>query len=128
MRTIAPVMIVLAIGVAGVMIGMSGFGAAWGADSPTTSGAQEKLNESAKNQNPNKGPVSGPVSSGDSDIIGLIANGLGSMVDIASAVALLPVTLMNLGFPAYFAVPIGSLAYIIAGIGVIEYGTNREWT
>lgn len=128
MRTIAPVAIILAIGVAGVMIGMSGFGAAWGADPPQTQGAQENLNDSAEDMNPNEGPVSGPVSSGESDVVGLIADGLSSLVDIGAAVVLLPVTLMELGFPAYFAVPIGSLAYILVGIGLVEFATNREWT
>ncbi len=128
MRTVDPVLVVLAIGVAGAMLGMSGFTAVWGADTPSVDRASDKMNESAEAVSPNNGPVEGPVSSGDSSIVGLIANGLGSLVDIAGAVVLLPITLMNLGFPAWFAVPIGSIGEIIVGIGIFEFATNREWT
>jgi hypothetical protein len=128
MRTTAPVLLVFAVAVAGSMLALSGFGAAWGADPPQTDAAQSQLDESADQANPNNTPVSGPVSSGESEIIGLIASGLGSIVDFAAAVALLPLTLINLGVPAWFAYPIGSIAYLLAGIGVIEFATNREWT
>lgn len=128
MRTTMPVLMVFAIAVAGSMLALSGFGAAWGAEPPQTAAAQEQLNDSAAQANPNDQPVAGPVSSGQSDVVGLIANGLGSIVDFAGAVALLPLTLINLGFPVWFAVPLGSVAYLLAGIGIIEFGTNREWT
>lgn len=128
MRTIVPVLIVLAIGTSGAMLGMSGFADDWGAEPPQTDAASSQVNQSAKNVSPNNGPVEGPVSSGESNIVGLIASGLGSLVDIAGAVIVLPVTLMNLGFPAWFAIPIGSIAEVIVGIGVFEFATNREWT
>lgn len=128
MRTIAPIGVMLCIGVAAMMLGMSGFGAAWGAPAPQTDAAQDQLNESAGDVAPNEKPISGPVSSADSSTVGLIASGLSSVVDIAGSVALLPLTLINLGFPAWFAIPIGGLAQLIAGIGIIEFATNREWT
>lgn len=128
MRTIVPVFVVLAIAVAGMMLGMSGFQSAWGAPAPQTASAQDQLNASAQNASPNEGPVEGPVSSGESSIVGLIVNGLTTMVDIAGGVVLLPLTLMNLGFPAYFAIPVGALAELLVGIGLIEFATNREWT
>lgn len=130
MRTTAPILIVLCIGVGGGMIGMSGFADAWGAPQPETTGAQEQLEDTSESVNPAgpEGSASGPVSSGESSIVGLVVDGATSIVGIAASVALLPVTLMNLGFPAWFALPLGSLAYLIAGIGVIEFATNREWT
>lgn len=128
MRTIAAVLMVLAIGTAGAMLGASGFSQAWGADPPQTTAAQEQVNNSSYGLNPNKGPVAGPVSASDSNIVGLIANGLGSLTDLAGAVVVLPLTLINLGFPAWFALPLGGLAYTIAGVGIIEFATNREWT
>lgn len=128
MRTIVPVLLVLAIGTAGAMIGASGFADMWGAPPPQTDAAVEQLEEGSSQVGPNSGPVSGPVSTGDSSIVGLIVNGLTSVVDIAGAVILLPLTLMNLGFPAWFAVPIGTLAELLVGIGIIEFATNREWT
>jgi hypothetical protein len=128
MRTITPVLLVFAIAAASLMLAGSGFAGAWGAEPPQTAAAQSQLNQSAGQANPNDNPISGPVSSGESDIVGLIANGLGSIVDFAGAVILLPITLVQMGFPKWFAYPLGSVAYIIAGVGVIEFGTNREWS
>jgi hypothetical protein len=128
MRTLASVLVVFAIAVAGSMMALSGFGAVWGADPPQTQAAQDQLDDSAAQANPNDEPISGPVSSGESDIVGLIANGSSAIVDFAAAVVLLPITLIKMGFPAWFALPIGSVAYLIAGVGAIEFVTNREWT
>jgi hypothetical protein len=133
MRGTVPVLIVLCIGVAGLMLGGAGFHDAWGAPSPQTGGAQGELNKSASDLQPANRPdndslISGPVSSADSSIVGLIASGLGSIVNAAGSVVFLPVTLVNLGFPTWFAYPLGSIAYIVVGISVIEFATNREWT
>ena len=133
MRGITPVLIVLCIGVAGAMLGGSGFADAWGSPTPETTGAQEELNGSASDLQPANRPnddsvISGPVSSADSSIVGLIASGLGTLVNTAGAVVLLPMTLVNLGFPAWFAYPLGSIAYVVVGVSIIEFDTNREWT
>lgn len=128
MRTIAPMAAVLALAVAGAMLGASGFAGAWGAEPPTTAaGAQDKLNSSAGDIQPSNNPVSGPVSSSDGSVIGLIASGLGSVTDVAGMVALLPVVLTNLGFPSWFAYPLGLLAQLLAGIGIIQFATGRRW-
>lgn len=127
MRGTAPVLIVLALGVAGLMLGASGFSDAWGAQPPSTSAAEEKLNNSSS-VGPTNDPVSGPVSDGDSSIVGLISSGLGSFVDIAGAVAFLPVTLTNLGFPMWFSYPLGLLAQFVVGVSIIQFATNREWS
>lgn len=126
-RTTMPVFIVIAIGVAGMMLGMSGFSAAWGADPPKTEAAQEEVNESA-DLGPTSKPISGPVSSSDSSTVGLIASGLGSLTDFAGSVAHLPQTLIALNFPMWFSVPLGSVAAGLVGIGIIEFAINREWT
>ena len=128
MRTLAPIMIVLCIGVAGSMIGMSGFADAWGSPDVETTAAEEELEENAESVNPETGSAEGPVSSGESSIVGIVVDGSRSLVNIAAATVLLPATLMNLGFPAWFALPIGSIAYLVAGVGVIEFATNRDWS
>lgn len=128
MRTIAPVMVVMALGVAGMMLGMSGFNDAWGAPAPQTSAAQEELNQSAERVDPQETPISGPVSAADSSTVGLIASALGTITDMVAAVVVLPLTLINLGFPPFFAVPLGLLAQLITGVGLIEFAVNREWT
>ena len=127
MRGTAPVLIVLVLGVAGMMLGASGFDDAWGAEPPKTGAAQEQVENSSK-INPSNDPISGPVSSGDSSIVGLISSGIGSIVQFAGAVALLPVTLINLGFPAWFAGPLGLLAQVVAAVSIIQFATNREWS
>lgn len=127
-RTTIPVLVVLALGTAAVMLGMSGFADVWGSPTPQVERAGDHVNESAASVSPQNGSVQGPVSSGDSSIVGLIADGLGSLTDIAGGVVLLPLTLIKLGFPRWFAIPIGSLAELIVGIGLFEFATNREWT
>jgi len=122
-----PVFVVLAIGVAAAMIGMSGFIDAWGGEPPQVDAAASEVNESGAAVSPEQGPVEGPVSSGESNIVGLVVSGLGSLTDIAGAVVVLPITLMNLGFPAWFAVPIGTIAEAIVGIGIIQFATQRDW-
>jgi len=122
-------MVVMSLGLAGMMLGASGFEAAWGAPAPKTDAAQEeieKANESAGVKG-TEGPVSGPVSSSDSSIVGLITDGLRGLVNIAGAVIVLPRTLVNLGFPGWFAWPIGTFASALAGIGIIQFATNRVW-
>lgn len=128
MRTIAPVLLVMALGVSGMMLGLSGFDTAWGAPAPETGAAQEELNKSAEKVNPQNTPISGPVSASDSSTVGLIASALGTITDMVGAVVVLPMTLINLGFPAWFAVPLGMLAQLITGVGLIEFAINREWT
>lgn len=133
MRGITPVLIVLCIGVAGAMLAGSGFNAAWSAPTPQASGAQDELNSSASDLKPanrdgDDPVISGPVSAADSSIVGLIASGLGTIVSAAGSVVLFPVTLVNMGFPTWFAYPLGSIAYVVVGVSVIEFATNREWT
>jgi hypothetical protein len=127
MRTIAALLLVLALGTSGAMLEASGFSDAWGAEPPKTSGAQEAVEDQADAVSPDQGPVVGPVNSDDNSIIGLVVDGLDSLVDLAGAVVLLPITLMNLGFPAWFAIPIGTLTNVIAGIGIIQWATQRQW-
>lgn len=126
MRTIAPIFIVLAIGISGAMLTASGFEDAWGAPAPSTDAAQEEVSNSSQS-GPQNGPVSGPVSSGDSSIIGLLADSLGTLVSFAGAVLLLPLTLINIGFPAWFVNGIGSVATGVVGIGLIQFAVNRVW-
>lgn len=128
MRTIIPVLVVLSLAVSGAMIGGSQFSDVWGAPTPETDVAQEQLDKNSEKLNPNdNNPVEGPVNSGDSSIVGIVVDSLRSIVRLAAATAVLPVTLMELGFPEWFALPIGSVVYIFSGIGVIQFATSRRW-
>jgi hypothetical protein len=128
MRTLVPMMIVLALAVAGMMLTGGAFASEWGAQPPSTEQAQAGLNDSAGDVNPQSGPIEGPVAQTDGSIIGLIGSGLGTITKIGGAVATLPLTLVNLGFPAWFAYPLGLIGQLLVGIGIIEFAINREWT
>jgi len=125
-------MIVFALAISGAMFGASGAADVWGSETPQTDAAEDALDEQASQNNPNpndkeEGPIAGPVSSGDSDIVGLIANGLGSIAGIAAAVAALPTTLVNLHIPGWFASAVSPMILLLASIGVIQWATNRYW-
>lgn len=128
----APVFMVLCLAVAGAMLGASGFADAWGAEPPKTDAAQDELNQSREadpiNPGPNSTGVSGPVNGASgSDIVGLIISGAQSLASIVAGVVVLPITLINLGIPAWAAVPIGGLAEVIVGISLIQFVTGRDW-
>ncbi len=128
MRTIAFVLVVFSIGVAVTMVTASGFAGVWGAEPPQSQVAQEELQNASNSSNPNADPIQGPVSSGESSLTGIIVDGFSSIFDFAGAVVALPATLMDLGFPGWFAKPVGRIAQLIAGIGGIQFATGREWT
>lgn len=128
MRTIAFVLVVFSIGVAVAMVTGAGFADAWGGQPPQSQAAQEELENASSGANPNAEPIQGPVSSGESSLTGIIVDGFTSIFDFASAVVALPATLMDLGFPGWFANPVGRIAQLIAGIGGIQFATGRDWT
>ena len=60
-------------------------------------------------------------------LVGVAISGGQFAASLVGAVALLPVTLMRLGFPSYFAVPVGGVAQIIAFIGLIQFVRGTEY-
>lgn len=127
MRTLYPMMLVLALGTAAVMMSMSGFTALHEQD--PTSGLesgdefQDKANDSAIQEDSEFGGSS--VSSGDGDIVGLILAGLERIVSLASLVVLLPAEMNDMGFPWWFALPTGLLMQTIMGIGIVQFASGR---
>lgn len=131
MRTIAAAVFALALGVSFSIVTATGLAGVLGADrAPDGSkveGQLEQANESAPIDNP--GEFTGGISqTGDANLIGLIITGFGLISDIVVGVALLPITLANLGLPLYAAVPIGLFTQAVTGIGLVEFATNRELT
>lgn len=138
MNTKAPVLMVLVLAASGAMLSGSGFADAWGAEAPSTSEAQKALDRSQEvdavsntsagdkeNESGIKGPVGGGGESGS--VLGLILSSAGALATMIGAIVVFPITLMNLGFPAWFAVPIGALAEVIVGIGLMQFTSGREW-
>lgn len=126
MRTIVPILFVMALGGAAMMWGMSGFGGLYGNGSPGELESASGVNESASNSSVGQFSAdTGPNEGGN--ILGLILSGLGRVVGLAGFVAFLPAELHTLGAPWWFAVPIGNIGRVIVGVGVFQFASNRVW-
>jgi hypothetical protein len=118
---------VMALAVAGAMLSGSGFAAAWGAEPPSTTDAQSRLENTSSDIAPSNEPVEGPITNNDGSIIGLLSSGLGALTSAAGLVGGLDTMLVGIGFPAWFAYNLAPLAVLFAGIGIIQFGVNRRW-
>ena len=131
-RTTWPVALVLSLGVATLMFQSAGFGAIPGAGEPSAGlepvgeSVQERANESAARNEPDA--YGGQASGSDDPLINFILHGGGSLLSVLKLVGALPNALINLGFPTWFAYPLGGIVQIVAGIGVIQFVTGRKLT
>lgn len=127
MRTITVIGVVLGFGVAfGMMSGAGVDQAIFGLDSGAIDGGTEQaLSDISSDAD---GNISADTA-GDNEptVTGFAIQGASFVMAAASAVGLLPITLVNLGFPTYFAYPVGAAAQIIAFIGVLQFLTGREY-
>ena len=125
--------VVLAFGLAFALVAGSGVGAAVFGESPgdaETSRTLEDIqseasvDEDAKNDD---GGLSANIGTdNEPTLVGVAIAGGQFLTSLVGAVALLPVTLMRLGFPNYFAVPIGGIAQIIGFIGLVQFIRTGE--
>jgi hypothetical protein len=125
--------VVLAFGLAFALVAGSGLGAAVFGASPgdaETSRTLEDIqseasvDEDAKNSD---GGLSANIGTdNEPTLVGVAIAGGQFLTSLVGAVALLPVTLMRLGFPNYFAVPVGGVAQIIAFIGLVQFIRTGE--
>lgn len=132
MRTKSILGVVLAFGVAFSLIAGSGVGAAvFGAspgDADTARTLEQVSNDADIDENSEDGGLSADVT-GDNEptVVGVAISGGQFAAQLVGAVALLPVTLMRLGFPRYFAVPIGAVAQVVAFIGLVQFVRGTEY-
>lgn len=134
MRTIGVVALVLCFGVAFAVVGGSGIGAeifgVSDSEDAETARTLDKVAKEAdtKSDDDEEGGISGDVG-GDNEptVTGFVFSGATFIVRLVGAVALLPITLINLGWPAFFAVPIGGAAQIVATVGLLQFITGREY-
>lgn len=125
--------VVLCFGLAFALVAGSGLGAAVFGESPgdaETSRTLEDIqseasvDEDAKNAD---GGLSADIGTdNEPTLVGVAISGGQFLTSLVGAVALLPVTLMRLGFPNYFAVPVGGIAQILAFIGLVQFIRTGE--
>lgn len=124
--------VVLAFGVAFGLLAGSGVGAAVFDASPgdaeTTRTLEDISSDASVDADSEDGGLSTDVS-GDNEptLVGVAISGGGFAAQLVGAVALLPVTFIRLGFPEYFAVPVGGVLQVIAFIGLIQFVRGTEY-
>jgi hypothetical protein len=125
MRTTFPLAVVLCLAVALIMFSGSGFNALVdGSQSPGPVG--DALAEKADSSPAKSGNVSVSRSASDEgSIAGLILGGTKTIFSTFALLAFLPSTLQRLGFPLWFATPVGSLVYIVVGVGIAQFVSGR---
>ena len=134
MRTKSVVGVVLCFGLAFAMIGgAQGFAGIFGEnpDGHQTTDALDEIAEDAGVGEPDE-DESGPLDSdlaGDNEptLVGVAISGGQFATSLVAAVALLPVTLIQLGLPAYAAIPLGGMAQIVALIGLVQFVRGTEY-
>jgi len=124
-RTLFPIVAVLALGVALLMMQGSGFNALV-TGSQTAGPLGDAISAQGESSPANEGSLNATRSAaGEGSIAGLILGGSSAALDVVGLLALLPVTLEKLGFPTWFAFPIGSVVYIISGLGIAQFVSGR---
>lgn len=125
MRTTFPLAVVLCLGVAMLLFTGSGFnGLITGSQSPGPLG--DALGQQAEDSPVNDGNISVSRSASDEgSVAGLILGGSQTAFQVFNLLAFLPLTMQRLGFPSWFAVPLGSIVYIIVGVGVAQFVSGR---
>jgi hypothetical protein len=117
--------VVICFAVMFAIISGSGVGATiFGVENQETTGL-DKLSETAEE---NKDPSFDVLSAlGQGPFVGAILQFAGMVRTFITVVGLLPLYLMRLGFPNWFAGPVGVLAQLIASIGLFQVVTGREF-
>jgi hypothetical protein len=125
MQTKGVLGLVLAFGLAFALLSGSGIGAAVFGESPgdaqTTRTIEEVSNQSSVDKEDDGGLGADVTGDNEPTLVGLAISGGKFLAGLVGAVALLPLTLMDLGFPAYFALPVGGIAQIIAFVGLVQF-------
>jgi len=132
MRTKTVLGVVLAFGVSFALLSGSGIGAAVFGESPGDAQSSRTLDDISKDASVDPDSEGSGLSAdvgGDNEptLVGVAISGGRFAASLVAAVGLVPVTLMRLGFPAYFAVPVGGVAQVIAFIGLIQFIRGTEY-
>lgn len=132
MRTKTVLGIVLCFGLAFTMLSGSGIGAEIFGENPgeerSTSALDDAADGASVDEDDEDGGLESDVSGDDEPTLtGVAISGGFFAAELVGNVALLPVTLIGLGFPSYFAVAVGGLAQIVAFVGLIQFIRGTEY-
>jgi len=127
MKTLYPVLLVLAIGVGGIMWSMSGMGFVIGQDNPVDTTADDRVNDSANELKDAQDESYKTSNQGSDSFVGSIISGGQQVMGLVSSALLLPLELQRLGFPRWMALPLGLAGQAIAFIGFIQFITGRVY-
>jgi len=125
--------VVLAFGMAFALLSGSGIGASIFGETPGDEKTAKTLDDIAGDADVDKDEDETPGLRGDVSgdneptVVGLAISAGKFGTQLVAAVGLLPLTLMRLGFPHYFAVPVVGVAQIVAFIGLAQFITGRVW-
>jgi len=131
MRSKSILGVVLAFAVASSLLTASGIAGTLGA-TPAGDQSARTLDDIASDATVDEDSETGGLSAdvaGDNEptLVGVAISGGQFAASLVASVALLPVELMRLGFPFWFAVPIGGVAQVIAFIGLIQFVRGTEY-
>lgn len=130
-RTLYPILVVAALGTASLIWGLSGFGAVFVDDNSVDAGqsaADQLEGEANSSVASDEGEFEASARSGNEDnIVGVILSGIQGILGFVTMAALLPVELRRIGFPYYFAYPVGILVQTIVGVGFLQFATGRVY-
>lgn len=129
MRTNFIIMSVMALAIAGLFMSASGFNAVAGVGQNPTGGIGDEFSDKAGESDAigENESFSGTRAGGESSsIVGLVLGGARKIATMLSMVVLLPRTLANIGFPAWFAGPVGTIGSLLASVGLIQFVTGRD--
>lgn len=118
MRTTYPVLLAVAMATAMMMLSMSGFTGKMQAGHKDSETAKQNLRATSQNSSVSTGQTGAADTTG---IFGYVVTAAHQIFSFIKMVVLLPVTLRRLGFPSFFAYPIGLVTQLIASIGLIQF-------
>jgi hypothetical protein len=122
MRAMFAVALALSMAMAGLFMVGSGFNDVVGQEDKASTIAGE-LEDKANTSDTTFD--SSARSEDDGSIAGFIISGTSDVVGIIWMVVAIPATLRNIGFPEWFAYPIGLGFYTLVAIGIAQFASGR---
>jgi hypothetical protein len=115
--------IALSMALSALFIGGSGFTDAVGVDENRGSTIGEELQDRTNADDTTFN--SSARSENEGSVAGFIISGISDVVDTIWLVIVLPITLRELGFPAWFANPVGFGVYALVSVGIAQAAAGR---